>query len=80
MGRAVNPEPYQLSARFHRALQTKALILEVDALRDELAANTIFDQDQLRRHRLLIQAQRDEAARLRDFLTRTQVAPGEDFD
>jgi hypothetical protein len=66
-------EPYRLSPRFYRAMQAKALALEVDALRDELAAITLEDPDQLRRHRLLIQAQRDEASRLRDFLTRTTI-------
>jgi hypothetical protein len=70
-------DPYQISQRLHRALQTKALMLEVDALRDELAACTIENPDQLRRQRLLIQAQRDEAERLRDFLTRTSVRPVE---
>ena len=66
-------EPYQISARFYRAMQAKALTLEVDALRDELAAATIENPDQLRRQRLLIQAQRDEAERLRDFLTATRI-------
>jgi hypothetical protein len=67
--------PYRISQRLHRAIQTKALTLEVDALRDELAAHAIDHPDQLRRQRLLIQAQRDEAERLRDFLTRTSVRP-----
>ncbi len=66
-------DPYQISQRLHRAIQTKALTLEVDALRDELMAHAIDNPDQLRRQRLLIQAQRDEADRLRDFLNRTSV-------
>jgi hypothetical protein len=66
-------EPYQISRRFHRAIQSKALMLEVDALRDELVASTMENADQLRRQRMLIQAQRDEADRLRDFLSRTSV-------
>ena len=70
-------DPYHISLRLHRAIQTKALLLEVDALRDELAACAIENPDQLRRQRLLIQAQRDEAERLRDFLTRTSVRTGE---
>ncbi len=68
-------ELYQISERFHRALQTKALKLEVDAVRDELASCTMENPDQLRRQRLLIQAQRDEAERFRDFLTRTVLRP-----
>jgi len=66
-------EPYQLSPRLHRAMQAKALCLEVDALRDELFSFTLTNPDHIRRHTLLVQAQRDEAARLRDFLTRTTV-------
>jgi hypothetical protein len=71
MAAALTREPYQLSPRFFRAMQAKAIALEVNALRDELVANTFEHPDQIRRHRLLIQAQRDEAERLRDFLTRT---------
>jgi predicted component of type VI protein secretion system len=66
-------EPYQVSLRLYHALRAKAVVLEVEALRDELAVATIDNPDQLRRQRLLIQAQRDEAERLRDFLTRTSV-------
>jgi hypothetical protein len=69
------PEPYQISDRFSRAIQAKALLLEIDALRDELITAAIENPDQLRRQRLLIQAQRDEAERLRNFLTRTSVRP-----
>lgn len=73
-------DPYQISHRLHRAIQTKALTLEVDALRDELVAHAIDHPDQLRRQRLLIQAQRDEAERLRDFLNRTSVRLGDGND
>ena len=68
-------EPYQISLRFYRALQAKAVLLEVEALRDELVVAVIDNPDQLRRQRLLIQAQRDEAERLREFLVRTTVRP-----
>jgi hypothetical protein len=71
MAAALTREPYQLSPRFFRAMQAKALALEANALRDELVADTFEHPDQIRRHRLLIQAQRDEAERLRDFLNRT---------
>lgn len=68
-------EPYELSPRLYRALLAKALCLEVDALRDELFSLTLANPEHIRRHRILVQAQRDEAARLRDFLARTKVAP-----
>lgn len=64
---------YHISQRLHCAIQSKALVLEIDAVRDEITAGTIENPDHLRRQRLLIQAQRDEAERLRDFLTRTKV-------
>jgi hypothetical protein len=66
-------EPYQISQRFYHSMQAKAVTLEVNALRDELAARMVDDPGQLRRLQLLIQAQRDEASRLRDFLTRACV-------
>ena len=68
-------EPYQIGERLYRAIQTKALRLEVDALGDELVMCGMENADQLCRQRLLIQAQRDEAERFRDFLTRTVVRP-----
>ncbi len=75
MSATVLHDPYQLSPRFYRAMHAKALCLEVDALRDELFSLTLTNPEHIRRHRILVQAQRDEAARLRDFLTRTTVAP-----
>ncbi len=68
-------EPYQIGERLYRALEMRAVMLDADALRDELASWTMENPDQLRRQRLLIQAQRDEAERFRDFLTRTIVRP-----
>ncbi len=73
--RSSHREPYQISFRFYRAMQVKALTLEINALSDELAAAAIEDPDQLRRQRLLIQAQRDEAERFRDFLAAVSVLP-----
>ncbi len=63
-------EPYQISPR---AMQAKALALEVDALSDELHALTMKDPDQVRRQLLLVHAQRQEAERLRGFLTATRA-------
>ena len=70
-----NREPYHVTPRFYRAMQSKVLKLEIDALCDELVTVGITNADQLRRQRLLIQAQRDEADRLRDFLSFTAVQP-----
>lgn len=64
-------EPFQVSSRFYRALQAKAIALETAASNDEIFAASLHHPDHLRRQWLLIQAQRDEAERLRDFLTRT---------
>jgi hypothetical protein len=68
-------EAYLISQRFFRSMQARALTLEVDALRDELASHLIDNPGHLRRQRLLVQAQRDEAERLRDFLARTSIRP-----
>ncbi len=73
-------EPYQISERFYRAMMSRSLSLRVDALGDELAAAALQHPDQLRRHRLLIQAQRDEAERLRDFLARTSIRTSAQLD
>ena len=77
MAAFVHYEPYQLSPRFYRVMQAKALCLEVDALRDELFALTLTNPQHIRRQSILVQAQRDEAERLRDFLARTTVAARE---
>jgi hypothetical protein len=66
-------EPYEIGLGFYRALQAKALLLEVNALRDELAALAMDNPGQLGRQMRLVQAQRDEAERLRDFLARSTV-------
>ncbi len=68
-------QPYEIGARLYRTLQAKAMLLEIEALRDELAAANIEDSDQMRRQRLLIQAQRDDAERLRNFLVKTCPRP-----
>jgi hypothetical protein len=70
-------EPYQIGQRLYRFLLARALMLEVDALRDEILSAATENRDQLRRQRLLIQAQRDEAERLREFLRRTTLRPSQ---
>ena len=68
-------EPYEIGARLYRTLQGKAALLEIAALRDEIASANLEDPDQMRRQRLLIQAQRDDAERLRTFLVKTCPRP-----
>jgi hypothetical protein len=69
-------EPYEISPRFYRALQAKALSLENDARQDEAFAVTLENPDHLQRQNLLIDTQRDQAKRLRDFLaaSRTRIS------
>jgi hypothetical protein len=66
-------EPYHISPRFYQALEAKALRLENDALKDEVFASTLENPGHLERHNRLIQAQRDQARRLRDFLAASQI-------
>jgi hypothetical protein len=66
-------EPYEISLRFYHALHARAASLEADAEKDESFASSLEDPGHLLRQRLLIQAQRDEAGRLRDFLAKTRI-------
>ena len=69
-------EPYEISPRFYRALQAKALSLENDARQDEAFAATLENPDHLQRQILLIETQRDQARRLRDFLSASRTRVG----
>ena len=69
----VSHQPIDLSRRFRSALERKVLELETNATRDEIAARSLTHPDQVRRHRQLIQAQRDEATRLRGFIAGTRT-------
>jgi hypothetical protein len=69
----LNSEPYEISARFYRALRAIALSLEADAEKDELFASSLEHPGHLLRQKFLIQAQRDEAGRLRNFLAETRI-------
>jgi len=66
-------EPYEISVRFYDALRAKALRLEADAHRDELVAASLEHPGHLERQRLLIQTQREDAARFRNFLAGTRI-------
>jgi hypothetical protein len=69
-------EPYHISPRFYQALQAKALSLENDAQKDEVFASTLDHLGHLERHNRLIQAQREQARRLRDFLAASEIRLG----
>jgi hypothetical protein len=72
----VNSEPYEVSARFYRAVEEKASGLEHDADNDEVFAAQLEHPDHLQRQNLLIQAQRDKARHLRNFLADAKVRVG----
>ncbi len=69
----LNSEPYEISLRFYCALEAKALSLEADAQKDELFAASLHHPGHRHRQNLLIQAQRDDAGRFRNFLARTRI-------
>lgn len=69
----LSDEAIDIGARFRSALKRKILLLETNATRDEIVAGTLSEPDQIRRHYKLVQAQRDEANRLRSFLTGAHV-------
>ena len=66
-------EPYEISARFDARLRANAARLEADADRDELVAASLVHPGQLQRQQLLAQTQREDAARIRNFLAGTRI-------
>jgi hypothetical protein len=68
-----NLEPYHISPRFYQALQAKATSLENDAQQDEAFAATLDNPGHRERQNRLIQAQREQATRLRDFLAASEI-------
>ena len=66
-------EPYEISVRFYDALRAKALRLEADAQQDEFVAASLEHPGHLKRQKLLIEAQREDAARFRNFLAGTRI-------
>ncbi len=68
-------EPYEVSPRFYTAMLAKALTLEANARRDELVAASLEHPGHRERQNRLVLAQREQAARLRNFLAdaRTRV-------
>lgn len=66
-------EPYEISARFYQALRATALHLEANARKDELFAASLDHPDHVQRQKRLVKAQRDQARRLWNFLTRARI-------
>ena len=66
-------EPFEISLRFHCALWAKVCLLEANAQKDELFAASLDHLGHRRRQKLLVQAQRDDARRFRNFLAGTRV-------
>jgi predicted HD phosphohydrolase len=66
-------EPFEISRRFHSALWAKVVSLEANAQKDELFAAALHDLGHFQRQTLLVQAQRDDAGRFRNFLARTRI-------
>lgn len=72
----LHSEPFEIGPRFYHALETKVLSLEDDAQKDEAFASSLEHPGHLRRQKLLIQAQRDKAQRLRNFLAAALIRIG----
>jgi hypothetical protein len=69
----LNSEPFEISLRFYCAIESNALRLETDAQKDQLLAASLQHPGHRRRQNLLVQAQRDDAARFRNFLAQTRI-------
>jgi hypothetical protein len=69
----IESEPHEISIRFYCALLERSLRLEAQARKDELFAISLEHPDHRRRHLCLIRAQREHAARIRDFLADSRI-------
>lgn len=65
------PEGVEISPRFRRSIEERIERLERGADFDETQLAHLEHADHLRRHRLLVAAQRAEALRMRLFLDRS---------
>lgn len=63
-----NPSGFEISMRFRMMIEERIARLHDDADRDEALLPFLENRDHLRRHRLLVDAQRTEALRMRRFL------------
>jgi fructose-bisphosphate aldolase class 1 len=72
----LDDEPYEISARFYRALQEEAMSLEADAKKDEAFAASLSHPEHVRRQNRLVRAQRERARDLRNFLAKAEIRIG----
>jgi hypothetical protein len=63
-----NPSGFEISMRFRMMLEERISRLHDDADRDEALLALLENKDHIRRQKLLVQAQRSEALRMRRFL------------
>jgi uncharacterized coiled-coil protein SlyX len=64
---------YEISPRFRQTIEERIKRLERDAAWDEQMLEALTHPDHLRRHRRLVEVQRSEAERMRQFLARTRT-------
>ena len=64
---------YEISPRFRQTIEERIKRLERDAAWDEEMLEALTHPDHLRRHRRLVEVQRSEAERMRQFLERSRT-------
>ena len=64
---------YEISQRFRQTIEERIKRLERDADWDEQMLEALMHPDHLRRHRRLVEVQRSEAERMRQFLERSRT-------
>jgi hypothetical protein len=68
-----NPSGFEISMRFRMMIEERIARLHDDADRDEALLPLLENKDHIRRHRLLVEAQRAEAMRMRRFLDKART-------
>ncbi len=75
----INPVPgsevFEISPRFRRSIEERIARLEQGADQDEAAISALDHADHVRRHTHLVESQRCEALRMRNFLDRSRLRP-----
>lgn len=65
-------ERFEISSRFREVMERRIVRLEFDAAQDELAARELHNPDHIRRQMRLVEAQLDEANRMKRFLANSR--------